>query len=105
VLPYLFSILALVQLSLLLSLKGGRRGNVLYWFWSVAVYGSCLPVAAWHVVVHLLGFKKPRFERTPKRGDAPGVPALTGLAVPSIGVITCLLAWLWPSPFSPMASA
>ena len=104
-LPYLFSMMFVFSLAVILSLDAKRPTSILYWFWAIAIYGACLPVAAWQFLVHLRRSRKPRFERTPKHGDACRLPVLTIGVLLALGAVTCFLAWWWPSPFSPMTLA
>lgn len=103
-LPYILLAMFLLTIPVIVSATRGGFAAIRYWFWSTAVYSAAVPTASWHFLVHL--FRKPTFERTPKREDGPrprlrlagAVTVLLGLAA----IATSLLCW---SPFTPVLAA
>jgi cellulose synthase/poly-beta-1,6-N-acetylglucosamine synthase-like glycosyltransferase len=103
VLPYLFLAMFLLPFPILASVTQKISASVRYWFWSVAVYGACLPLGAARFLFHL--FKDPVFEPTPKgRAGSVGTRG-TGLGMVSLGMGTLALSLYWWSPFTPVLAA
>lgn len=88
----------LVSFAPLISVTNSLGSACRHWFWSFAVYGAALPVAAYAFVVHLFG--RPRFRCTPKGGRAAPRHVLAGTLTCLTGLSLVFLAVLWPSPFS-----
>lgn len=99
-LPFVFTGMFLLTLAVVVSLRQSVFASIRYWFWSVAIYNACLPVAVWHFVTHLR--KSATFERTPKRGCESGVSCASCVAIGALGVVAWVLSGVWQSPFSPL---
>ncbi len=103
ILPYLFLSMFLLTIPVIVSGARSTGSAIRYWFWSTAVYTAAIPTASWHFLVHL--FRRPVFERTPKReGDAPRL-VLAGAMTALLGLLAIALSLLWWSPFTPLLAA
>jgi cellulose synthase/poly-beta-1,6-N-acetylglucosamine synthase-like glycosyltransferase len=103
VLPYIFLSMFLLTIPVISSAAYGWRSSVRYWFWSVAIYSAAVPIGSWSFLLHL--FRKPTFERTPKRGGEPYKLGLGSLGTLLLGLLAIGLSILWRSPFSPVLAA
>jgi cellulose synthase/poly-beta-1,6-N-acetylglucosamine synthase-like glycosyltransferase len=102
-LPYLFITLFLLGFASLLSVNPSPTRAIRHWFWAFGVYSATVPIASWCVVASL--FKNPFFRRTPKGAEASPSFALTSVWSCGFGLSGLALAWLQPSPFSPILAS
>jgi cellulose synthase/poly-beta-1,6-N-acetylglucosamine synthase-like glycosyltransferase len=102
-LPYLFLGMFLLSWAVVISVTPNPIQAIRYWFWAIAVYGACMPVAACRFIAAL--FVRPAFHRTPK--VARGLPrrAIVPFLVIAWGLVGLAIAWHWWSPFSPILIA
>jgi len=100
-LPYVFVALFLANLPALYSTAPTLLHAFQQWFWSSAIYGACMPIASIQFIRHLLG-AKPRFDRTPKGGQAAPIGHATCVAMVFLGLLTLAFSVYWSSPFSPV---
>jgi glycosyltransferase involved in cell wall biosynthesis len=97
-LPYLYTFLLLVTLTIITSISKNIGQVVVFYFWATAIYTASLPIIGFTFLKHL--FISPSFRRTPKNGTNTPLGFWESVLMMLFGCITLGLANYWFSPFS-----
>jgi len=97
-LPYFFFAMFAVCIGIYWTV-GSLARAVSFWFRSVTLYQSTLPLVASTFIYYAVCGRRPQFLRTPKDDSIPRHSSLDSMMV-GLGTIGLALAAVWPSPFS-----
>lgn len=101
VLPFLYVLMAFAVICLFVSVSQGLLQGLRFYFWSVAIHASVMPLAAASFAWYLFGHV-PKFQVTPKNGERRTLAVPDAVITAVLGFLTLVAAVVWYSPFSPV---